>query len=150
MRHTSYFLEIELREVLELAAQNKIVDISSGGLIVGNRHSNGGIKIIHKDIATGKYGITGELEGGEFVMNCFATSTNMERLDEINNFYNSIDGIDGEVPGIRQHIIPDGHFVIMSKYSQAIINRAATQKYLAELVEINEKAASGVEAWQQI
>jgi len=135
---------------LELAAQNKIVDISSGGLIVGNRHSSGGIKIIHEDLSTGKYGITGEMEGGEFVMNCFATSANTKRLAEINYFYNSIDGIDGEVPGIRQHIIPSGHFVIMSAYQQAVINRAATQKYLAELVEMNEKAAAGIEAWQQI
>lgn len=150
MRHTSYFLEIELREVLELAAQNKIVDISSGGLIVGNRHSNGGIKIIHKDLETGKFGITEEMEGGEFVMNCFATDQFSVRLEAINNYYNISEGIDGEVQGIRQHIIPDGHFVIMSAYPQAVINRAATQKYLAELIEMNENAASGVEAWRQI
>lgn len=148
MRHTSYFLEIELREVLELVAQNKIVDISSGGLIVGNRHSNDGIKLIHEDIATGKYGIIGEMEGGEFVMNCFATDQFYSRIEEINSYYNTFEGIDVEIPGIRQHIIPDGHFAIMSACQQAIINRAATQKYLAELVEMNEKAASNIEAWQ--
>lgn len=142
MRHIHYFLEIEKDILAELVQQNKIVDISKGGLVVGNRHTDGGIKIIQEDLSTGRYGIVGEMEGGEFVINSFATSKYLKRIEEINDSINTTDGIDGEVPDIRQYIIPAGHFVIKSAYPQVIINRAATQKYLDELVEMNENGIS--------
>ncbi|MBR3302630.1 MAG: hypothetical protein IKI67_00375 [Bacteroidales bacterium] len=114
-----------------------IVDASRGGLVLGSRHSDGGIKmILIKDNALH---FVGEMEGGEFLINYIAAQKFQDRLFEINSYKGNYSPLEDSpiVTGIRKIVVPKGHLIILGGI-QPIINRAATSKYLKELQEINE------------
>lgn len=117
-----------------------IVDVSPGGIVFGNRHFEGGIKMLQL-IGNDIYQV-GEMEGGEFHINCLAREKNLKRIEEMIKYKGDDEGLRPEnVTGIRHYVVPSGHFVYVGKYSGAIISRAGTQRFLDELVEMNEATA---------
>ena len=115
-----------------------VTEVVKGGLILGRRHSEGGIKMMQ--IVNGEVYRIGEMEGGEYLINCFATKNYVGRLEEINNYYCDADSDipEEEIKNCRHYIIPPGHWIIVSAQPFMIVNRAATKKHLNELDEINE------------
>lgn len=115
-----------------------VIDITLGGLVLGNRHSEGGIQVMQ--FTGNRFYHMCEIEGGEFVVNHFATKSNAAHLMEINKYAN---GDDEDIPaselvGIPVYEVPSGHWVLLRAPSMAIIRRTATKKYLSELTRINE------------
>lgn len=81
-----------------------------------------------------------EIEGGEFIVNHFATKAHFARIKEINSY---TDGDDedlaaSELVGIPVYSVPSGHWVLLRAPSMSIIRRSATKRHLQELAEINE------------
>lgn len=118
-----------------------IVDAVPGGLILGNRHKDGGIKMLYsngQDVFC-----AGEMEGGEFLVNHFAVQENSSRLGEIVKYEgNPEPDITPETyVKCRYYIIPTGHYILI-KFPFAIISRAGTRKFLDELNNINESTVT--------
>lgn len=124
--------------VQDLYSRGMITEVIKGGLVLGDRHSEEGIKIMQ--ITGDTVYCVGEMEGGEYIINCFATEEHLDRIIQINDDNSGeVEDIPQDiVRGIRHYHIPSGHWVIKSALNQAIINRSATKKYLEELNEINE------------
>ena len=131
---------VSKEEVLELLDKGMIVDASPGGIVFGNRHSEGGIVILQL-IGNTIFKVA-EMEGGEFLVNCLAREKNLKRLEEIISYHGDDNGLTpDEVRGLRHYIVPSGHFVYVGRYSGSIISRAGTRRFLDELVEMNEATA---------
>lgn len=117
-----------------------IVDISPGGVVFGNRHSSGGI-IMLQLIGNNIYKV-GEMEGGEFHVNCLAREKNLVRLGEIIAYRGEDEGLTiDDALQIRHYVIPPGHLAYVGRYSGSIISRAGTRKFLDELIVMNESTA---------
>lgn len=126
--------------VVEWLDRGMIVDVCPGGIVFGNRHSEGGIRMLQ--LVGKEIYIVGEMEGGEFLINCLARENNLKRIEEIIKYKGNDEGLSPDnVAGIRHYVVPSGHFVYVGKYSGAIISRAGTQRFLDELVEMNEATA---------
>ena len=115
-----------------------IVDASAGGLILGRRHRDGGIPMMQW--RNGAIWGIGEIEGGEYLVNCFAREENLDRLAEIVQYK---DDDDSDLPtdiieNYRHIIVPSGYWIIVSSASGAIISRSGTRKFLQELDRMNE------------
>lgn len=133
-------IEVENEIVIELLNQGMIIDVSPGGIIFGNRHHEGGIKMLQ--LIENTVYLVGEMEGGEFLVNCLAREKYLARLKEIISYKGAEEGIScEEVTHVRHYIVPSGHYVYVGRYSGAIISRAGTRKFLDELIEINESTA---------
>lgn len=117
---------------------NLIIDASKGGLVIGPRHSEGGIKMIL--LENDSINFVGEMEGGEFLINTFASQKFHKRLFEINSYKGEYQPIN-ETISVRKIIVPKGGMIILGG-PQTIIKRSATSKYLNELQEINETTIS--------
>lgn len=122
-----------------LLENGMITDAVPGGLILGNRHRDGGIKMLSFD-GVNVYR-AGEMEGGEFLINHFAFQDNLSRLKEIIAYKgNSEPEIDPKYyASYRHYTIPSGHYILI-KYPFAVISRAGTRKFLDELNQINESS----------
>jgi hypothetical protein len=123
------------------------VEAPKGGLILGPAHSEGGIKAV-RESSPDKYVCFCEVEGWEFLMNPYATAKYQERITQINNeFKDQIEYFE------EYDIDPDIHtldvrkvkingetiskVLFFGKYSQYVVNKASTKKYLLELQSMN-------------
>lgn len=115
-----------------------VTDITLGGLVLGQRHSNDGIKVIQFNGES--FAIICEIEGGEFVVNTYAEKEYHDRIIEINAFHGSDDTdiTEDELSGVPVFNIPAGHFVLLRSLKLTVINRSATRQFLHELTSINE------------
>ena len=130
---------ITLEFVKERFAEG-VIDITLGGLVLGNRHSEGGIQVMQ--FTGDRFFHLCEIEGGEFLVNYFATKKNLERLAEINSYTSSDDEdiAESTLDGIPVYSVPPGHWVLLRTPLITVIRRSATKKYLSELTAINESA----------
>lgn len=83
-----------------IAEGNGIVDGTFGGLILGNYHSDGGIKVIRQYKKEELYEIIAEFEGWEYIMNPLATNKEREYLTILNSEFANTkkDFIEYEIP----------------------------------------------------
>ena len=82
-----------VEDLIPVINANGIVDCTKGGLILGNSHSDGGIKVIRhykKDL----YEWVFEFEGYEYIMNPDATAKQINYLSKINNEFQNVSNIE--------------------------------------------------------
>lgn len=135
------FLTVD--EVTLLAQEGHLTDGSTGGLVIGKFHHEGGIHMLQPSGDKFKY--AGEMEGYEYLVNEVATKKYMDRLSTINEqtktnhtiqpkpFHvpDNIRIIDARRAGIEILLISwNGHF---------ILNRAASETHLELLDSINNE-----------
>lgn len=118
-------------------------DARYGGLVLGNKHTegriDGGVKIVNL-ISPETYSL-GEMEGGEYLMCPEATQKYKKRLTEINKYKGQYDEISEErIKDLFSVIRPSTsmEMLVLSGKDQYIISRSATSKYLEELDQMNE------------
>lgn len=131
--------ELSIDFVRKIFAEG-VTDITLGGLVLGDRHSEGGIQVMQ--FQRDRIFHICEIEGGEFIINHFATKANLARLKEINSYTGGDDKdlAAHELANTPVFEVPSGHWVLLRAPSMSIIRRSATKRYLRELTEINESA----------
>ena len=134
---------ISQSQFILLNNQGLVINGLNGGLLLGNSHSENGIKLIR---VSGKgYKFIAEAEGWEYLVNSKASQFHKNELEEINRFYQ--DEIDfNYYEPISSTSIIDARFpvakfqskiVLVSEYQFFIVNKFATRMYLERLNEIN-------------
>ena len=120
-----------------------IQDVRYGGLVLGNRHTEGsiesGVKILIP-IDAETFGCA-EIEGGEYLICPEATKKYRKRLDEINQYTDPCDEIsEDRIKKLFSVIRPKSsmEMLLLSRGDYYIIRRSATSKYLEELDKMNE------------
>lgn len=127
-----------------------IVDATKGGLLLGNSHTEDGIKMIREN-SDGEYEVIGEVEGWEYMLSPFATEKYRSELVAINDEMKGCKDtfleyeIDESVSildltPIFPNIPMTGKLLLLGKYSQFVINKYSTKKYLLELDQMNKNA----------
>jgi len=112
-----------------------------GGFVIGRRHSEGGIKILHEENGSFYCGEL-EIEGGEYIVNPIATTKFKDRLAEINSYKGEYKELTIEDTKKLSNVLNTNHpydMILLANYSQYIINRAATSKYIKELDKMNSE-----------
>ena len=143
-------LMFTLADLKPIAEGNGIVDGTFGGLILGNTHSEGGIKVIRQYKKEELYEIIAEFEGWEYIINPLATNKETEYLTKLNSEFvdtkekfieyeipNGIEIIDTKP--IFENIKETNKLILLDEWSQFIINKHSTKKYLIELDNLNKK-----------
>jgi hypothetical protein len=139
-----------LADLKPIAEGNGIVDGTFGGLILGNPHSDGGIKVIRQYKDEEFYEVIAEFEGWEYILNPLATTKEMEYLTKLNSECDETSELftEFEIPNgieiidtrpIFENIKETNKFILLSEWSQFIINKHSTKKYLTELDNLNKK-----------
>ena len=117
----------------------EFLDGIHGGYIIGPSHAEGGVKVLTLDndtFYTGEY----EFEGGEYIVNPWATDKFHSRLVEINQYKGSEMLIKREDLVCLRKVLPIKHeysMILISNFPQFIINKKATSVFLKELDDIN-------------
>lgn len=137
----------ELKPIVEV---NGIVDGTKGGLILGNYHSEGGIKVIKQYQNDELYEVVAEFEGWEYILSPFTTNKELEYLTKLNSEFirytepfeeykipNGIDVIDTRP--LFKNIKETNKLILLSDHPQFIINKYSTKKYLNKLDILNKK-----------
>lgn len=126
-----------------------IVNGSVGGLLLGNYHSDGGIKVI-REIESKIYEVIAELEGWEYIICPQAAHFHEEYITTINDEFN------GDSEGFIEYDIPEhisiidtrpmfenyketNKILIFNEHRHYIVNKNSTKKYLKELNDLNNK-----------
>lgn len=77
------YTELEFQSFID---SNLVVNLSAGGLVIGNLHENGGIPIFRGPYLEDRtYRFDAEMEGCEFVMNAGATIKYEDQIKRINS-----------------------------------------------------------------
>jgi len=118
-----------------------IVDGRCGGLVVGRSHAEGHIYMIERQ-EDGNFFISGNMEGGEYILTNKACELCKERLTEINSNLESKRNESIEIVESQKRIIntssePTDKFLWIDKNGQFIVNKKSTEKHLLELHQIN-------------
>lgn len=123
-----------------LVRAGKVVDGRAGGLVFGRSFDEGGACAVFK-LGSG-YVTRGRLEGGEFALNWEAGTQNLKRVQAMNSGLTLREFVteEDENAPLDQVIItsaqPDDRLVYLH-WGQVIVNREATAKHIAELVQMN-------------
>jgi hypothetical protein len=126
---------------MSLATDGYMTDGRAGGLVIGKFHSEGGVHMLQPWGDKFKY--VGEMEGYEYLMNEFVTKRYMDRLTAINRETTPDQAIsakpfdiptDIKVIDVRR---PKIEILLLSRGGHIVINRAASEKHLRLLNEIN-------------
>lgn len=133
-------VEVTKDDIVELQQNGaQFLDGIHGGFIVGKSHSEGGIKVLTNE---GDSFYTGEceFEGGEYLMNPWATELYKERLMEINAYKGEL--VELRIEDIEKlcktlPVTHDYSMILISNYPQMIINKVAASFYLQELDDLN-------------
>lgn len=138
--------QAELQPLFDLGV---IINGSGGGLLLGNSHSEGGIKVIRR-YDDNLYEVVAELEGWEYIICAEGTYRDEEFLKTINGEF------DGRSDNFTEYKIPDNitvidtrpsvenyyainKILIFGEYAHFIINKNSTKKYLKELDVLNSQ-----------
>lgn len=132
-----------INTVEELAFMGCIA-VEGYGLILGKKHSEGGIKYYLPYNASGnEFILTGEMEGGEYVTSLHSMRAHIDKLKTINSYqtdsgyiteqeYDNIQGLPIYDLGNTNKVLVFDHRPI------CIINHNATKRYIKELVELDK------------
>lgn len=135
-----YTITFTLQQVLGLKQVYKLVDARYGGLVLGRRHSDGGVKML-KPLSGNTFGLC-EMEGGEFLTCSSFVSHHLDYLQQANSYFDENEGLSDDYDGHLFNIIrplSSPYLLILSDSDQFIINRSATKKYLHDLDRINRE-----------
>ncbi|MFI0431218.1 hypothetical protein [Mariniflexile sp. HMF6888] len=141
---------LTLSDLKPIAEGNGIIDGTPGGLILGNSHSDGGIKVIRQYQKEELYEVIAEFEGWEYILNPLATTKEIDYLTKLNSEFagKKDEFIEYDIPnGINiintkplfENIKETNKLILLDQWSQFIINKHSTKKYLIELDELNKK-----------
>ena len=118
-----------------------IIDARAGGYVIGRSHSSGNIYMISV-LGLNEIKFLGNMEGGEYIINHSATLIHKDRLDVINNFTECTSPINNiqlsaKTRILNAHAEPSDKFLLVDIRGQYIINKNGTNRYFADLEEIN-------------
>lgn len=132
-----------------------LIDVRSGGLIVGRDDNEDDIAMI-QFTARGILQLCGRMQGGEYILNRRASIKHMDRLTEMNDEdpdYTPLRSIPltANTRVFNSHSILGGEpLAFLVEPGQAIMRRSATAKYLSELEEMNNSVADELEPTEQL
>ncbi|MDX8554557.1 hypothetical protein MK851_13115 [Tenacibaculum sp. 1B UA] len=143
-------LMFTLNDLKPITEGGGIVDGTLGGLILGNSHANGGIKVIRQYQNEELYEVIAEFEGWEYILNPLTTTKEIQQLTLINSEFNNTkdEFIEYKIPKdikvidtrpLLENIKETNKLILLDKWSQFIINKHSTKKYLTELDFLNKK-----------
>lgn len=143
-------LMLTLADLKVIVQRDGIFDGTLGGLILGNSHSDGGIKVIRQYKNEELYEVFAELEGYEYLLNPFITTKEMEYLKKLNMEFDNTNEkfVEYDIPiGIGiidtksnlDNIKETNKYILLDERAQWIINKHSTKKYLIELDNLNKK-----------
>lgn len=120
------------------------IAVEGNGLIIGKKHSEGGIKFyLPYDSSGSEFILSGEMEGGEYVTGLSSMHTHMDQLEAINSY--QIDSgyiTEEEFKSIKELPIYDlsktNKVLVFAHKPICIINHCATKKYIKELVALDK------------
>jgi hypothetical protein len=124
---------------------NPIYSGQKGGLILGKLHSQGGIHLISPNFDNTEFTYAGEMEGWEYLSSPLKSEQHKNELLKINKKANAIldsNTTEFDIPhnckvvDTRKSEI---NIVLLSIYSQFIVNRHSTKKFINEIIEIEQK-----------
>ncbi len=141
---------LTLTDLKPIANGNGIIDGTFGGLILGNSHSDGGIKVIRQYQNEELYEVIAEFEGWEYILNPLATTKEKEYLTKLNSEFTDAkeEFTEYEIPNgieiidtrpIFENLKETNKIILLNEWSQFIINKHSTKKYLTELDNLNKK-----------
>lgn len=131
-----------------VVSHNLIVDGKRGGIVLGNSHEDGGVKVIGFTNKKRIF-ISAEIEGFEFFVNCKSSKVHKARLEEINNDIDTNFDIASAYVGIENipiidvrpidiNGVPVSRLIAMECNQHFVVNKFSTAKYLKELIELNK------------
>ncbi len=131
-------------DVLLLNKDIPIYDGRDGGLVLGNLHVNGGIHLLQPDSENSKFTYVGEMEGWEYLSSPIKNKEHQEKFSEINN---RIEGFESSIS--TEFEIPENckkievkneglNIILVSFYSQCIVNRQSTKEYIDEIIQLEK------------
>ena len=137
---------IEPEEFLELSNKGFIMDGTSGGLVIGPSHEEGGIQYLSS--FGDHFKIMGELEGYEYIFNIATAALIRNIFSELNNRQRDFSPTFQAFIPEKHHTIIDARLSGNEKYrskfifienrmSQAIINKYSVAKNLEYLDKLN-------------
>jgi hypothetical protein len=138
---------LSLDDLRPMVKKNSIIDVTPGGLLLGNAHDDGGISVI-RQFNMDYYEVVAEFEGWEYILNANATENCLTDLHRIN------DELKGPDKPFSEYMIPDAisildarpicppdlairRMLVLGSKDQFIVNRHSTKKYIVELEQIN-------------
>tara|TARA_R110000868_G_scaffold345588_3_gene606728 strand:+ start:96 stop:605 length:510 start_codon:yes stop_codon:yes gene_type:complete len=141
----------EAKDVFEFKNEDvhKLIDLGlvhngiEGGLVLGNSHRKGGIHLLQPKTEN-TFVYVGEMEGWEYLTHFKTTSKYRHELNEINERTKVISKdikTNFKIPEKCKVIDTTGKeiaFIIVSNYSQFIVNRFATKKHIKEIIELEK------------
>jgi hypothetical protein len=141
---------LTITDLKPIVEGNGIVNGTKGGLILGNHHNEGGIKVIRQYNNEELYEVIAEIEGWEYVLSPLTTIKELEYLKKLNaEFVGTTELFEEfEIPSginildtkpIFENIKVTNKLVLISEYSQFIVNKFSTKKYLIQLDNLNKK-----------
>lgn len=132
-------------KVAEYTSLGLTIDGTKGGLLLGQPHSNGGIKFLMR-YADG-YRLMGEFEGQEYLLNPGATQCYRDNLKQLNQYNKDIllglseptefDGITIIDCRTNDKLFKSKIVLLDARSSQYIINKYSTRRHLKTLEELN-------------
>lgn len=122
--------------------RRQIMDARFGGLVLGREGPEDDIPMLHHRGA-GVFQIVGAMQGGEYILSAEAAKLHGPRLHEINS-ENGTPPRFAHSPRsvvIDTNLMPPGGALWVAYRPQFVINRFATEKYFAELEQLNISSA---------
>jgi hypothetical protein len=135
--------EFSLEEFKMMVDINIVFNGIEGGLVLGNSHRKGGIHMI-RQTSENTFAYVGEMEGWEYLTHYITTAKNKDDFEIINNKTKPISKYiktNFKIPE-KCKIIDTTKceiaFILVSSYSQFIVNRFATKKHINEIIELDK------------
>lgn len=140
MRCTKDGIVVSVEEIAEYA-----VIVETAGLVLGNKHSEGGIHIYTPyDQSGNEYLCAAEMEGGEFLIAQYLSPALYKKLEEINSYNEEEDYITeqelfdmGDLDGLLVYDMRGKDKVFVSDKPITVINHNATKRYLKVLAALS-------------
>lgn len=82
---------LALDDLRPMVKNNSIIDVSPGGLLLGNAHDDGGILVI-RQFNMEYFEVVAEFEGWEYILNANATKNCLADLHRLMQFQNWTQG----------------------------------------------------------
>lgn len=134
------FIQFTRDHFYSLLDRNMIVDGRCRGLILGRSHEEDGIYTICGD--NNSFLTNSSVEGGEYILNKQASETHRKELETINEYKEGINEFTLSFQftpfmNILTCYCSPHDKMLWVEFDQFIVNRAASQKYMERLNEIN-------------
>jgi hypothetical protein len=136
------FIFLDLITVGELIKSSHAIEVPNGGLIIGNFHNQGGVHILRP--FENEFCYLGEMEGYEYLINPTSTKIFGKQITELNYTTQRDKASEPKPFNVPVHIKKidlsklNFHIIVIPDGDHFIVNRAATEKYLERLDNMND------------